>query len=532
MKDWHTDETEWDMIVIGGGITGAGLALEAARRGVKVLLVEQRDFAWGTSSRSSKMVHGGLRYLVQGKFGLTRESVRERQRLLDEAPGLVEPLKYLYLFRKGAFPNRYVFDFVLNIYGFFAKQRDHKYFGKAHVQNFLPGVKADDLLGATQYTDALTDDSRLVMRLLHEARHFGASALNYVKVTELNKQGGQVTGVRALDGRTGKPVEFHAKVVVNATGAWADRLRSQVRDEKRVRPLRGSHITVPSWRLPVHQAIGFNHPGDGRVMFICPWQGVTMIGTTDLDHEDDLDVEAAITNAETQYLLAGAIGQFPDAKITREDILTTWSGVRPIVSEEGVDPKTIKPSAARRDHIVWSDEGLITVTGGKLTTFRIIALDVLAKVGEKLGLRDFVDNDAPIFTKPTPKPIPKMKRFGPAMTRKLHGYYGANLEALINGAKEDELCYVAGTQTLWAELRWCAANEAVAHLDDLLLRRTRLGFLLPKGGAGEMQKIRTICKEELGWKTRRWNTEWKNYQEIWHSKYSLPEIDETTNKRG
>lgn len=519
-SDLKTSDREWDLIVIGGGITGAGVLREASRRGLKVLLIEQKDFSWGTSSRSSKMVHGGLRYLTQGDFKLTREAVVERQRMLDEAPGLVESMKYLYPFRKGDFPNRCAFNFILRVYDFFAGRRDYRYFHKGMVEYFLPGVRDDGLYGATQYTDAVTDDSRLVMRVLQEAQGDGGVAANYLKAKDLVREKGKVVGLTVEDVDSGESCQVRAKVVVNATGAWADRLRGKLVDEKRVRPLRGSHLVIPSWRLPVHQVLAYKHPADGRFIFIYPWEGVVVLGTTDLDHTEDMDLEAGISAEEVDYILAGANDQFPKAKITRNDILNTFSGVRPIVGGDGVDAGTLKPSDARRDHVVWINDGMITVTGGKLTTFRAIALDVMRAAAEHLPVDKVEDDHGRVFS-PVLKPLSGC-RLGSSQERRLKGFYGSAAQELIDYAHAGELSYIPGALNIWAELRWSAAREAVAHLDDLLLRRTRLGLLLPQGGMQHIRRIKAIAQPELGWDDARWDGEVARYQSIWTDKYSVP----------
>lgn len=518
--DLKAADTEWDMVVIGGGITGAGVLREAARRGLKVLLIEQKDFAWGTSSRSSKMIHGGLRYLTQGDFKLTHEAVLERQRMLDEAPGLVEPMKYIYPFRKGDFPNRWAFNFVLRVYDFFAGRRDYRYFRKTTVEYFLPGILDEGLYGATQYTDAVTDDSRLVMRVLQEAQGEGGVAANYIKAKGLLRDKDQVVGLNIEDVSSGELCQVRAKVIVNATGAWADRLRGNLIDEKRVRPLRGSHIILPSWRLPVHQALAYQHPKDGRFTFIYPWEGVVVAGTTDLDHKADLDLEAGITAAEVDYILEGVNKQFPKVKLARKDILNTYSGVRPIVGKAGVNADKLKPSAARRDHVVWSNDGMITVTGGKLTTFRAIALDVIQAAASQLHIDKVEDTQERVFA-PALKSLVGVA-LGSMQERRLQGFYGGAAQAVIDGAKLGELGYIPGTMNLWAELRWSAANEAVEHLDDLLLRRTRLGLLLAEGGMRQLPRIKDIAQPELGWDEQRWQQEVGRYRSIWLDKYSVP----------
>ena len=317
-------EQPWDLIVIGGGITGAGVFREATRRGLKVLLIERRDFAWGTSSRSSKMVHGGLRYLASGKFGLTRDAVRERQRLLEEAPGLVEPLQFLMGHYKGGFPGPLVFSLLLNLYDLMAGKRNHRFI-RSGVGDFLaPGMEQNKLRGATQFADAVTDDARLVLRVLHEANHEGGVALNYVAAEDILRAAGRVTGVRLKDELSGDCFDVHARVVINATGAWTDELRARLGADAVIRPLRGSHLLLPSWRLPAAYSISFLHPKDKRPVFVFPWEGATVIGTTDLDHQQDMQADARITQQEVDYLLEAVNAQFPEAHIQESDVLSSW----------------------------------------------------------------------------------------------------------------------------------------------------------------------------------------------------------------
>lgn len=511
----------WDLLIVGGGITGAGILREAAARGLRAVLVEQRDFAWGTSSRSARMVHGGLRYLTQGNFRLTRESVIERQRLLEEVPGLVEPLKFVYAFRRGEFPGRWIFNILLRIYDYFAGQSDRRNFDAEGAEYLLPGLSQAGLRGVVQYTDAITDDARLVMRVLAEAMDDGALALNGLKATRLIHADGRAVGAEIEDRVSGKTMAVHARCVVNATGAWAERLRGEQVDDKRLRPLRGSHLVVPSWRLPVFQALTFRHPSDQRFTYIYPWAGTTVIGTTDLDHDADLDDEARISAAELDYLLAGVHHQFPRAGIGPGDVISTWSGVRPIVARPGADPDKIKPSQASRDHVVWNDDGLITVTGGKLTTFRVIAMDVLDEAAPLLGLDRTGDRGGRFFAE-VPERLDGL-RFGPWVQRRLTGWYGAGAQALIDRAPNNELEFVPGGEgLLWAELSWAAAFESVQHLDDLLLRRTRLGLLMPRGGLDQAERIGEVCRRELGWDDQRWQDELTRYRTLWARSYSLP----------
>ncbi|MES0869426.1 glycerol-3-phosphate dehydrogenase/oxidase [Pseudovibrio sp. SCP19] len=513
----------WDMVVVGGGITGAGVALMAARADLDVLLLEQKDYAWGTSSRSSKMVHGGLRYLSQGEFRLARESVREREKLLKEAPGLIEPMSYLFPFREKQFPTRRAFSVLLNIYGYFAKKRDHKYLDRDQTIAALPGLNEEGLLGSAQYTDALTDDSRLVLRVLADARRSGATTLNYAAVKMIHSEGEEPKVLEVQDQETREVFAISTKTVVNATGVWADELRAQLGQDKRIRPLRGSHIIVPSWRMPVHQCLTYLHPQDKRGVFIYPWQGRTVIGTTDLDHSENLDLEAAITPEEVAYLLKGANHNFPGAKLSEVDIISTWSGVRPIVGNEGVDPKELHPSKAKRDHVVWDDNGTITVTGGKLTTFRVMAGQVLEACAEYLNAPDTSAASDYVFT-PEGETVDDAlcADLPDAELNRLKGYYGSDLPALIAATSKADFSLICGSNRLWAELEWAIMHEEVVHLDDLLLRRTRIGLVLKEGGAALVQELETRLRDKLGWSMDKWQDEWSRYTQIWRDHYSLP----------
>jgi len=325
-------EGRFDILIVGGGITGAGVLREAVRHGLKAVLVEQRDFAWGTSSRSSKMVHGGVRYLAAGDFRLTAHSLRERERLLREAPGLVRRMGYLFAHRRGGFPPRFVVSLLLWLYDFLAGIRDHRFYPRDHFLRLLPGCNSDNLIGGTRYTDALTDDARLVLRVLQEATAEGGIAINYVKAMRLLEENGEIVGAVQRNELTQEETALKAKVVVNATGAWADGLRQGLAGEKKVRPQRGSHIVLPGWRLPMSQALIFLHPEDRRPLFAFPWEGATVVGTTDLDHTEALDREASMTRAELSYLLYGINQQFPKAQLTEKDIIASFAGLRPIVT--------------------------------------------------------------------------------------------------------------------------------------------------------------------------------------------------------
>jgi glycerol-3-phosphate dehydrogenase len=507
----------WDLLIVGGGITGAGILLEASRRGLRALLIEQRDFAWGTSSRSSKLVHGGLRYLKEGQLGLTRESVRERQRLLQQAPGLVEEQGFAFADYAGRKPGRWMFSLGLAVYDRLAGSRARAYDAPDAFLLRVPHIDDAGLRGGLRYLDAKTDDARLVLRVLQEARAHGGVALNYLACADLLRDANGVCGATVEDRLGGGRQRIQARVVINATGASADALRGRLGHPKRLRPLRGSHLLFPFWRLPVAQAVGLMHPADGRPVFFFPWEGATLVGTTDLDH-DDPDGEPRISPQEVAYLMAALHCQFPGLALDLDDILSTYAGVRPVVASGQADP-----SKEGRDHVCWLEDGLLTVTGGKLTTFRVIALDALNHAARALGRTlPSVSSDAPLFAPPA-----ALDPGIPADARaRLTGRYGTlatQVAATAQAASDWER--VPGSDTRWLELRWAAGHEDVAHLDDLLLRRTRLGLLAPQGAAAHLPRIRALCQAELGWDDARWQAEETSYRELIASHYALPPRD-------
>lgn len=503
-----------DILVIGGGITGAGIALEAARRGARVQLVEQRDFAWGTSSRSSKLVHGGLRYLREGAIGLTRESVMERRQLLRDAPGLVEPQRFLMGHYAGRSPGQTLMRLGLAVYDLLGGERHRHAVDASGYQQLAPHTDARGLISGSGYLDAKTDDARLVWRVLQEARQHGAQVHNYTTVDSLMVEQGRVCGahLRTEEGRTRSQA---ATCVINATGAWADGLRQRMGQPPKLRPLRGSHLLLPLWRLPVAQSVSLFHPRDGRPVFAYPWEGMALVGTTDIDHPHDLNEEPGITEGEVTYLLEAVQHTFPHLGIQAHDIVSTYAGVRPVVSSGAADP-----SKETRDHIVLNEQGLITVTGGKLTTFRAIALDTLRHAARAHATLKLNWQDERILSTPTVGP--DLLKLDATEQARLIGRYGDQANALLASAMPSECQPIAGTRIWWAELRWIAQHEAVHHLDDLLLRRTRLGLVLPHGGQALLPQIRPLIQTALGWDDAQWEQECLRYATLIARCYGLP----------
>ncbi|MBT8366313.1 MAG: FAD-dependent oxidoreductase, partial [Deltaproteobacteria bacterium] len=271
----------WDLIVIGGGITGAGILREAARMGLKAILIEQKDFAWGTSSRSSKLVHGGLRYIKEGHFLMTKIAVAARDRLLAEAPGLVEPLGFLMPVYEEQSPGKNILKVGLTIYDIMARERQHRFLKTDEFLEKLPSVNPEGLKGGFRYFDAQVDDARLVLRLINDSVACGAYALNYTAVKSvIRTDEGNVVGVEVEDVETGESGSLFSDAVINATGCWAEKLHPSPEAQRHLRPLRGSHLVFPSDVLPLKEGFSFIHPGDGRAAVAVPWEGAVLVGTT------------------------------------------------------------------------------------------------------------------------------------------------------------------------------------------------------------------------------------------------------------
>jgi glycerol-3-phosphate dehydrogenase len=518
-KIWQSIGAHWDIIIIGGGITGAGILREATRLGLHALLVEQRDFAWGTSSRSSKLVHGGFRYLKEGKLMLTRNSVHEREQLLHEGPGLIDPLGFLLTVYKGDFPGRWTYEMGLTVYDLLALRWDHAYYSPQDFRLLAPHISQDDLQGGFRFGDAQTDDARLTLRVIREAVADGATAINYVKAQNLIIEQDDVKGVVLTDMLQGDQAKAYARVVINATGAWADILRKQAGGPSHIRPLRGSHLIFPNWRLPVAQAVSFLHPFDHRPVFIFPWEKVTLVGTTDVDHDGTLENEPMISANEVAYLMAAVEYQFPSLAITLDDVVSTYAGIRPVIGSGKLDP-----SEESRDHVIWEENGLYTVTGGKLTTFRLIGIDVLKAIRHRITEMPEPSHDMPVLNQ-IDQQLPCSYDIGDSCRRRLLGRYGSDAITVVTTALAGEMETIPGTDYLWVELRWAARSEGVCHLEDLLLRRTRLGIILPHGGESILPVVKQICLAELHWSDRLWQRELADYQSLIVHCYSLPSIE-------
>ncbi len=522
----------YDIVVAGGGITGAGVFHAAVEKGYSALLLEANDFAWGTSSRSSKMVHGGLRYLKQGKFRLTRTAVKERERLLKQYPGLVTPLNFIMPIFNDYGPSLSSMKIGLSIYSFMAGQRQHKSYSKVQAMDRIPWIRKKNLASAVGFRDAQVDDARLVLRLIFESCQKGGTALNYTKVAGIERdKKGALAAVNIIDrskGSTpGASHEIKTKVLINATGAFAETLHPSPEKGFHIRPLRGSHLIFPRAILPLDRVLSFFHPKDLRPVFLFPLEKVILLGTTDVDHDQDMEKEPFMTQKEADYLLEGINYVLPELKISIKDCISSIAGVRPVLSK-----KNKSASQESREHVVWKDKGLITVTGGKLTTFNLLAND--AMTAAKSYLPGSVEKKT--FWKPNSGTRPnaqdkglnrKWNKTSQNLTnsdhKRLLGRYGPLGYQMISQYDKKLFGNIEHTKSIWAEIQYAAQYEDIHNLSDLLLRRVRIGLFLPGGGTSLLDDVETVCKPFLGWDNTRWELEKKAYTKTWETYYSPPD---------
>jgi len=514
---WSGINQPWDLMIIGGGITGAGVLRQAVAAGLRTLLVEAKDFAFGTSSRSSKLIHGGFRYLRNKQVSVTKESVREREWILREAPNLVSPLSFLLPnFERYHFPS-WKLGLGVALYDLLAPKWDHRKYSGLKLLEACPSLNREGLLGGFQYYDAVMDDARVLLRVLRESVQESGTALSYARAEKLLRTNdGRVCGalLRDMASPDGKTAEVKAKVVVNASGAWSDEVRSQLGQPPRLRRLRGSHLVFARAKLPFNQAVTLFHPQDGRAMFVIPWEGTTIVGTTDIDHDPDLDkkyIEPFADGCEISYMMEAVSFLFPSLGLTESDIISSFSGLRPVI-----DTGAASPSKESRAHDLWEEDGLITITGGKYTTFRIMSRETIDKVLARLG-KPSAAKSKRIFN-----PLVDLSSFSldPLTLAYVAGRHGNETADLLAAARQGELERIDQVPNVWAELRWAAREEGVVHLEDLLLRRVRLGSLLPQGGLDLLPRIRDILQPELGWSDERWQQEEAAYLKTWQSYYS------------
>ncbi len=481
----------WDIVVVGGGATGVGVAIDAASRGYDTLLLEQSDFGKGTSSRSTKLVHGGVRYLEQGNISLVMEALKERGLLRQNAPHLVSNLAFIvpnYDWWEAPFYGLglKVYNLLSGKYGF----GPSKILSKEETLQQLPTIKTDGLRGGVVYYDGQFDDSRLLINMVTTAYEQGATLLNYTEVVGLTKDDeGFVDGVRARDAETGQEFTVQAKVVVNATGPFTDNLRRQADPSVKpmISPSQGIHLVFDRSFLPGSSAIMVPHTSDGRVMFAIPWHGHTLVGTTDTPIPE-ATLDPAPLEKEVEFILSTS-AQYLHKAPTRDDVLSVYVGIRPLV-KAGDDGNT---AALSRDHTIHIDEsGLLNITGGKWTTYRHMAEDCVnhaATLG-KLPEKDCVTKQLNIHGFHS-----QSSKFGDLA---MYGSDASAIQALMHSTPalaeklHPELPYVA------AEVVWAARNEMAETTEDILARRTRALFLNAKAAVESAPQVTALLAKELG----------------------------------
>ncbi|WP_425313926.1 glycerol-3-phosphate dehydrogenase/oxidase [Sporosarcina koreensis] len=375
----------YDVIIIGGGITGVGIALDAVSRGAKTLVVEMQDFGAGTSSRSTKLVHGGLRYLKQLEVKMVADVGKERAIVYENAPHVTHPEWMLLPFYKSGTFGRFSTSLGLRVYDFLAgvkRSERRKMLTREEVLQHEPLLNGDGLIGGGEYVEYRTDDARLTIEVAKKAAELGADLLNYAKVTGfLYKSAGTMTGIQVTDQLTGKLAEVHGEVIVNASGPWVERVLDLDKRiaGKKLQLTKGVHLVFDHKKLPLHQPIYFDTP-DGRMIFAIPRNDKTYVGTTDTVFEEELE-NPGITLEDKTYIVNAIAQMFPDASVDMSDIESTWAGVRPLIQQEGKGPSEI----SRKDEIWESTSGLLTIAGGKLTGYRKMAQTITDKIAQRLG---------------------------------------------------------------------------------------------------------------------------------------------------
>src|SRR2546425_33831 len=487
-------ETPLDVLVIGGGITGAGIARDAALRGFRTALVDKSDFGAGTSSHSSRLIHGGIRYLEQGAFHLVFEASRERRVLLKIAPHLVRPLAFLFpVYRGGRLPawklraGMWLYD-LLSV---FRNVRWHRWLRAKKVRRVEPGLRDRGLIGAALYYDAQADDARLVIATVRSAVRAGALAANYVETTALLKPDGRVRGAIVRDVLTGESASIRANVVVNATGPWSDQLRRL--DDPQAAPVlrltKGAHVTVPRGRIANEHAVTLLSQIDGRVMFVLPWGELSYIGTTDTDADSSPDA-LRVTAADVTYLLRSANAAFPDAHLGSNDVVSAWVGLRPLLREDHANPSQV----SREHRVLESPHGLISIAGGKLTTYRVMARDVVDRVAAA-----------------------RARGASEATARHLVAYYGSEAAAVLNLVDRDRPLgqpILAGRPEIWAEITYAVEREMAVRVQDVLVRRLHLFYEVPDHGQSVIPAVTARMKQLLGWDASREADELRDYFQI------------------
>lgn len=518
----------FDLLVIGGGITGAGIARDAAARGLRVALVERRDFAVGTSSRSSKLIHGGLRYLAQGEVGLVMEASNERRAVRKLAPHLATPLQVLVpVYSRAGYATisagLWTYDRMARV----QKAERNQMLGRAETLALEPQLRAERLYGAGLYYEYLTDDARLVVANIQTAAALGATIANYAEVTGLRSEGGRLTSALVRDRESGAEITVAAKVIVNAAGPWVDevRLLQGGNEKRRLHLAQGIHVSVPAERLPITRMVTLASP-DKRPVFAIRRGPLVYLGTTDTEYEGPYD-DPPIQMRDVEYLLAAANLTFDVERLGVDDVVGAWSGVRPLVHQEG--KKTTEIS--RKDEVLVGPTGMMSIAGGKLTTFRKMAQRVVDMVGEQLKQQGVLSNppnsdaepgvliggetgeDVAAFATRVKQRWPKI----PAdIVEHVVACYGSNGESIVEAMAADQQLAsrcAPGAAVTQAEVAFALRMEMAMTLQDFLERRARLFLWDPHNGLGVAEPVARQMGALLGWDAARIDREVAAYRE-------------------
>jgi len=518
----------FEVVVIGGGITGVGVALDAASRGYSVCLLEARDYAIGTSSRSSKMVHGGLRYLENFDLGLVREALMERQLLVELAPHLVYPTPFLVPTLKDEKPDRKI-GIGLNAYDVLAgvganrPKREsrwrrsrpgeaeggwspdrHRTIDGDEVVDMVPALADRDPESAYLFYDCQTDDVRLVLTVLGEAQRFGAVCVNGAKVTGITEKRGKANGVEFIDEVSGERIVVEADNVVNATGVWADRIRpgeiEREEDVPKIAPSRGAHLLFSTDDLDMGRAACVVPAGSGRKIFALPWYGRTLVGTTDVDHEGEIE-EVAPREDDIEYLL-DTVNEFAGKNLNEKDIVGAYAGVRPLISTG--DPRK-SVDISRRAELYETSSGMLTITGGKLTTWRRMAKQTVDRIVERSGREARCQTaEIPLGLEVDPAELTGPDAIGEDALSQLAFRYGHAARGVLQLAEADpDLAQpiVGDRPDILAEVVVAVELEQARTIADVLLRRTRLGLTAASSldSVESVKPVADLMARSLGW---------------------------------
>ncbi|MDQ0270473.1 glycerol-3-phosphate dehydrogenase/oxidase [Cytobacillus purgationiresistens] len=517
----NLENSQYDVLIIGGGITGAGIALDAVTRGMKVALIEMQDFAAGTSSRSTKLVHGGLRYLKQLEVGVVAEVGKERAIVYENGPHVTTPEWMVLPFHTGGTFGKYSTSIGLKVYDFLAgvkRSERRKMLTADETILKEPLIKKEGLNGGGYYVEYRTDDARLTIEVIKEAAARGAHLMNYVKADRLIYHDGKVVGIQAEDQLSGGRLEVRAKKVINAAGPWVDSIRKMngSLSKKTLKLTKGVHIVLDQSVFPLKQAIYYDTP-DKRMVFAIPRDGKTYVGTTDTFYQHD-PRQPKITKEDRNYLLSSIHYMFPTVNISEKDIESSWAGVRPLIYEEGKDPSEI----SRKDEIWESDTGLITIAGGKLTGYRKMAESIVNLIAKKFKdehdrlFSNCLTKNMPIsggdvggsknFSHYKEEQISNGKKAGLTMeeSEQLLSVYGSNAPILFRMIEEDgqEAERYEISILLWAKLKYAIDCEMAATPTDFFYRRTGALLFDIKTVINNKEKVCNYMAKIFSWSNK------------------------------